>query len=98
MGPPRPVPGLNPVLVRCGGFNDHDSIEVSDGADSGMSLAASETQLSLRALGSAPLILGSDLTTAVTNAYGTSAVITGRDFPGDAQPGAERGEPRGSLW
>jgi hypothetical protein len=64
-----------------GGFNDYDSIEVGDGsADSGMSLAASESQLSLWSLGSAPLILGGDLTTAVTNAYGTSAGITRRDF------------------
>jgi hypothetical protein len=64
-----------------GGFNDYDSIEVGDGsADSGMSLAASESQLSLWALGSAPLILGSDLTTAVTNAYGTSTGVTRRDF------------------
>ena len=64
-----------------GGFNDYDSIEVGDGsADSGMSLAASESQLSLWALGSAPLILGSDLSTAVTNAYGTSAGLTARDF------------------
>jgi Alpha galactosidase A/Alpha galactosidase C-terminal beta sandwich domain len=64
-----------------GGFNDYDSIEVGNGsADSGMTLAASETQLSLWALGSAPFILGGDLTTAVTNAYGTSAGITGRDF------------------
>ena len=64
-----------------GGFNDYDSIEVGDGsADSGMTLAASESQLSLWALGSAPLILGSDLSTAVTNAYGTSAGITRRDF------------------
>ncbi len=64
-----------------GGFNDYDSIEVGDGsADSGMSLAASESQLSLWSLGSAPLILGGDLTTAVTNAYGTSAGITPRDF------------------
>jgi len=64
-----------------GGFNDYDSIEVADGsADSGMSLAASESQLSLWALGSAPLILGSDLSTAVTNAYGTSAGVTARDF------------------
>jgi hypothetical protein len=45
-----------------------------------MSLAASESQLSLWALGSAPLILGGDLTTAVTNAYGTSAGLTRRDF------------------
>jgi hypothetical protein len=64
-----------------GGFNDYDSIEVGDGsADSGMSLAASETQLSLWALGSAPLILGGDLTSAVTNAYGTSAGLTAQDL------------------
>src|SRR5580693_3437213 len=64
-----------------GGFNDYDSIEVGDGsADSGMTLAASESQLSLWALGSAPLILGVDLTKAVTNAYGTSAGLTPRDF------------------
>jgi hypothetical protein len=60
-----------------GGFNDYDSIEVGDGsADSGMSLAASESQLSLWSLGSAPLILGSDLTSSVTNAYGTSASLS----------------------
>lgn len=64
-----------------GGFNDYDSIEVGDGsADSGMTLAASESQLSLWSLGSAPLILGGDLSRAVTNAYGTSAGITPRDF------------------
>jgi hypothetical protein len=64
-----------------GGFNDYDSIEVGDGSkDSGMSLAASQAQLSLWSLGSAPLILGSDLTRAVTNAYGTSAGLTRRDF------------------
>ncbi len=64
-----------------GGFNDYDSIEVADGsADSGMSLAASESQLSLWALGSAPLILGSDLTSSVTNAYGTSAALDPTDF------------------
>src|SRR5580693_5736516 len=64
-----------------GGFNDYDSIEVGDGsADSGMSLAASESQLSLWALGSAPLILGSDLSKKVTNAYGTSSGLTRRDL------------------
>jgi hypothetical protein len=64
-----------------GGFNDYDSIEVGDGsADSGMSLAASESQLSLWSLGSAALILGSDLTAKVTNAYGTSAGLTRRDL------------------
>src|SRR6201996_1121008 len=64
-----------------GGFNDYDSIEVGDGsADSAMSLAASESQLSLWSLGSAPLILGSDLSSSVTNAYGTSASLSARDL------------------
>ncbi|HSZ38752.1 MAG TPA: glycoside hydrolase family 27 protein [Trebonia sp.] len=64
-----------------GGFNDYDSIEVGDGsADSGMSLAASQTQLSLWSLGSAPLVLGGDLTSAVTNAYGSKASLTRRDL------------------
>jgi hypothetical protein len=64
-----------------GGFNDYDSIEVGDGsADSGLSLAASEAQLSLWSLGSAPLILGSDLTSSVTNAYGTSASLSPTDL------------------
>jgi hypothetical protein len=64
-----------------GGFNDYDSIEVGDGsADSGMTLAASESQLSLWSLGSSPLILGGDLSKSVTNAYGTSAGITPRDY------------------
>ncbi len=64
-----------------GGFNDYDSIEVGDGsADSGMPLAASESQLSLWSLGSAPLILGSDLTSSVTNAYGTSAALDPTDL------------------
>jgi hypothetical protein len=64
-----------------GGFNDYDSIEVGDGStDSGMSLAASESQLSLWSLGSAPLILGSDLSESVTNAYGTSAGLSRTDF------------------
>ncbi|MCW2894723.1 MAG: glycoside hydrolase clan [Actinomycetia bacterium] len=64
-----------------GGFNDYDSIEVGDGStDSGMSLAASESQLSLWSLGSAPLILGSDLTSSVTNAYGSSAALDPTDL------------------
>jgi hypothetical protein len=45
-----------------------------------MSLAGSETQLSLWSLGSAPLILGSDLTSSVTNAYGTSSALDPTDF------------------
>jgi Alpha galactosidase A/Alpha galactosidase C-terminal beta sandwich domain len=64
-----------------GGFNDYDSIEVGDGsADSGLSLAASETQLSLWSLGSAPLLLGGDLASAVANAYGSSASLTPTDL------------------
>ncbi|HET9168261.1 MAG TPA: glycoside hydrolase family 27 protein [Actinospica sp.] len=64
-----------------GGFNDYDSIEVGNGPkDSGMSLAAEETQLSLWSLGSAPLIVGGDLTSSVTNAYGTSAGLDPTDL------------------
>jgi hypothetical protein len=64
-----------------GGFNDYDSIEVGDGpAKSGMSYAAEESQLSLWALGSAPLILGSDLTSKVTNAYGSSSGLDPKDL------------------
>jgi Alpha galactosidase A/Alpha galactosidase C-terminal beta sandwich domain len=64
-----------------GGFSDYDSIEVGDGpADSGMTLAAAQSQLSLWSLGAAPLILGDDLSTSVTNAYGTSAGITPQDY------------------
>ena len=63
------------------GFNDYDSIEVGDGpANSGMSYAAEESQLSLWALGSAPLILGSDLTSKVTNAYGSSSGLNPIDL------------------
>jgi hypothetical protein len=63
-----------------GGFNDYDSIEVGDGTtDSGMSLVAEKSQLSLWALGSAPLILGSDLTSSVTNAYGSSSSLDPTD-------------------
>jgi hypothetical protein len=60
-----------------GGFNDYDSIEVGDGAaKSGMSPAAEQSQLSLWALGSAPWILGVNLTSSVTNAFGSSGGLT----------------------
>ncbi len=60
-----------------GGYNDYDSIEVGNGvADSGMTVPAQQSQLSLWALGAAPLILGGDLTASVTNAYGTRAGLT----------------------
>jgi hypothetical protein len=60
-----------------GGFNDYDSISVGDGtADSGMSAAAEHSELSLWALGSAPLILGVNLTSNVTNAFGSSGGLT----------------------
>lgn len=45
-----------------GGFNDYDSIEVGNGDHDGLTPAERRTQLSLWALGSAPLILGVDLT------------------------------------
>ena len=59
------------------GFNDYDSIEVGNGvADSGMTVAAQRSQLSLWALGSAPLILGDDLSGAIANDYGSRAGLT----------------------
>jgi Alpha galactosidase A/Alpha galactosidase C-terminal beta sandwich domain len=63
-----------------GGFNDYDSIEVGDGASkAGMSPAAEKSQLSLWALGSAPLILCVNLTSKVINAFGSSGGLTPAD-------------------
>jgi hypothetical protein len=45
-----------------GGFTDYDSIEVGNGNNDGLTPAERQTQMSLWALGSAPLILGVDLT------------------------------------
>ena len=45
-----------------GAFNDYDSIEVGNGAQDGLTPPERQTQLSLWALGAAPLILGADLT------------------------------------
>lgn len=45
-----------------GGFNDYDSIEVGNGSNDGLTPDERQTQLSLWALGSGPLILGVDLT------------------------------------
>ncbi len=45
-----------------GGFNDYDSIEVGNGNNDGLTPDERQTQLSLWALGSSPLILGVDLT------------------------------------
>jgi hypothetical protein len=45
-----------------GGFNDYDSIEVGNGSNDGLTPVERQTQLSLWALGSSPLILGIDLT------------------------------------
>jgi hypothetical protein len=47
---------------RPGGYNDYDSIEVGNGSDDGLTPVERQTQLSLWALGSSPLILGTDLT------------------------------------
>jgi hypothetical protein len=47
---------------RPGAFNDHDSIEVGNGTGDGLTAPERQTQLSLWALGAAPLILGADLT------------------------------------
>jgi hypothetical protein len=45
-----------------GRFNDYDSIEVGNGSNNGLTPAERQTQISLWALGSAPFILGVDLT------------------------------------
>lgn len=48
--------------ARPGAFNDYDSIEVGNGSHDGLTPAERQTQISLWALGAAPLILGVDLT------------------------------------
>jgi Alpha galactosidase A/Alpha galactosidase C-terminal beta sandwich domain len=45
-----------------GGFNDHDSIEIGNGSNDGLTPVERQTQISLWALGAAPFILGVDLT------------------------------------
>ncbi|OLE23175.1 MAG: hypothetical protein AUG44_22835, partial [Actinobacteria bacterium 13_1_20CM_3_71_11] len=45
-----------------GGFNDYDSLEVGNGAGTGLTLEERRTHMSLWALGASPLILGTDLT------------------------------------
>jgi len=45
-----------------GRFNDYDSIEVGNGSNNGLTPVERQAQMSLWALGSAPLILGVDLT------------------------------------
>ena len=45
-----------------GGFNDYDSLEIGNGDNDGLTPVERQTQISLWALGAAPLILGIDLT------------------------------------
>jgi hypothetical protein len=45
-----------------GGFNDYDSLEIGNGDNDGLTPIERQTQISLWALGAAPLILGIDLT------------------------------------
>jgi hypothetical protein len=45
-----------------GRFNDYDSIEVGNGSNDGLTPVEKQMQLSLWALGAAPLILGVDMT------------------------------------
>jgi len=45
-----------------GGFNDYDSLEIGNGDNDGLTPTERQTQISLWALGAAPLILGIDLT------------------------------------
>jgi hypothetical protein len=45
-----------------GRFSDYDSIEIGNGSNDGLTAVEKQTQLSLWALGAAPLILGVDMT------------------------------------
>ncbi|MFC1420656.1 alpha-galactosidase D [Streptacidiphilus cavernicola] len=45
-----------------GGYNDYDSLEVGNGADDGLTAPERQSQMSLWAMGAAPLVLGTDLT------------------------------------
>ena len=45
-----------------GGFNDYDSIEIGNGSDDGLTPDERQSQMSLWALGTSPLIIGADLT------------------------------------
>jgi hypothetical protein len=47
---------------RPGAFNDYDSLEIGNGSNDGLTPDERQTQMSLWALGSSPLILGTDLT------------------------------------
>ena len=62
-----------------GGFNDYDSLEVGNGSNNGLTPVERQTQISLWALGAAPLILGVDLThldpTDLQKYLGNSAVL-----------------------
>jgi alpha-galactosidase len=61
-----------------GGWNDYDSIEVGNGSNDGLTVPERQTQLSLWSLASAPLILGTDLTSLDSTDLGllkNSAVI-----------------------
>jgi len=63
-----------------GAFNDYDSIEVGNGSNDGLTPVERQTQISLWALGAAPLILGVDLThldpTDLQKYLENSAVLT----------------------
>ena len=45
-----------------GGFNDYDSLEVGNGGNDGLTAPERQSQMSLWAMGAAPLTLGTDLT------------------------------------
>ena len=67
------------TYAGAGGFTDYDSIEVGNGSNDGLTPDERQTQLSLWALGAAPLILGVDLThldsTDVQQCLKNSAVL-----------------------
>ena len=77
-------PYAGPVVE---GWNDMDSVEVGNGSNDGLTLPERQTQLSLWALASAPLILGTDLTNLDSTDLGLlkNTAVIGVDQ--DAVPG-----------
>ena len=78
-------PYAGPVVE---GWNDMDSVEVGNGSNDGLTEPERETQLSLWALASAPLILGTDLTNLDSTDLGllknTAVIGVDQDaIPGD---------------
>jgi alpha-galactosidase len=68
------------------GWNDEDSLEVGNGADDGLTVPERQSMMALWSLGSAPLILGTDLTrlTTADRAIATNRAVIAVDQDGIA--------------